>query len=135
MRTQAELNDLVRRLVERADIAVVNTLADAVEAGEVKVTYSKGSVTFRTITEKSVVELGAKLTQLHEASGLTLQHISEQAYISWSSVQRALSGKVLPAWPTVRTLVQIMGGDPDEIRTLWEQAREERRRLKSGEEW
>lgn len=72
--------------------------------------------------ERASVKLASALSYLHRASELTIKDVAEQTSLSPSYVSRILSGERTPAWPVVRTLVELFGGDPAELAVLFESA-------------
>ncbi|GHF67762.1 hypothetical protein GCM10010218_56570 [Streptomyces mashuensis] len=64
--------------------------------------------------------LAAVLSELRRRSGLTLRDVATGNDLSPSYVSRILAGERLPTWPVVRTLATALGGDPAELRVLWE---------------
>ncbi|MFE7548043.1 helix-turn-helix domain-containing protein [Streptomyces gardneri] len=67
-------------------------------------------------------QLAAALSQLHQDSGLMIREVAECTELSPSYVSRILSVDRTPTWPVVRQLVDVLGGDPLELRVLWEMA-------------
>ncbi|MEU2075535.1 helix-turn-helix transcriptional regulator [Streptomyces sp. NPDC013489] len=67
-------------------------------------------------------QLAAALSQLHQDSGLMIREVAESTDLSPSYVSRILSLDRTPTWPVVRQLVEVLGGDPLELRVLWEMA-------------
>ncbi|MGW7308774.1 helix-turn-helix domain-containing protein [Streptomyces sp. NPDC054835] len=65
-------------------------------------------------------QLAAALSQLHQDSGLMIREVAESTELSPSYVSRILSVDRTPSWPVVRQLVETFGGDPLELRVLWE---------------
>ncbi|MEU8542967.1 helix-turn-helix transcriptional regulator [Streptomyces sp. NPDC048717] len=65
-------------------------------------------------------QLAAALSQLHHASGLMIREVAASTELSPSYVSRILSVDRTPTWPVVRQLVETFGGDPLELRVLWE---------------
>ncbi|MEU2119472.1 helix-turn-helix transcriptional regulator [Streptomyces sp. NPDC016459] len=65
-------------------------------------------------------QLAAALSQLHQGSGLMIREVAESTELSPSYVSRILSVDRTPSWPVVRQLVETFGGDPLELRVLWE---------------
>ncbi|MFF4813733.1 helix-turn-helix domain-containing protein [Kitasatospora sp. NPDC001309] len=67
-------------------------------------------------------QLASALATLHRRSDVTVQRAAELACCSPSYVSRVLLGERVPSWPFVHMLVTILGGNPAEIRLLWEGA-------------
>ncbi|ROQ23601.1 helix-turn-helix protein [Streptomyces sp. PanSC19] len=65
-------------------------------------------------------QLAAALSQLHQDSGLMIREVAASTELSPSYVSRILSVDRTPSWPVVRQLVETFGGDPLELRVLWE---------------
>ncbi|MGW4049529.1 helix-turn-helix domain-containing protein [Streptomyces sp. NPDC004779] len=65
-------------------------------------------------------QLAAALSQLHQDSGLMIREVAESTELSPSYVSRILSVDRTPTWPVVHQLVNVLGGDPVELRVLWE---------------
>ncbi|MFI9787879.1 helix-turn-helix domain-containing protein [Kitasatospora sp. NPDC051984] len=68
-------------------------------------------------------QLASALATLHRRSDVTVQRAAELAHCSPSYVSRVIVGERVPSWPFVHMLVTILGGNPAEIRLLWEGAR------------
>ncbi|MFF2964121.1 helix-turn-helix domain-containing protein [Streptomyces sp. NPDC057963] len=64
--------------------------------------------------------LAAALSQLHQSSGLLIRQIARNTELSPSYVSRILSVDRTPSWPVVQQIVEVLGGDPLELRALWE---------------
>lgn len=64
--------------------------------------------------------LPAALSVLQGRSGKPLREAAQAAGVSASYVSRVLAGKRIPQWPVVNTLTLAWGGDPAELRALWE---------------
>ena len=67
--------------------------------------------------------LAEALSQLHRQSGKTISGLSREIGVSPSYVSRVLSGQRLPSWPVTGHLARSCGGEPGELRALWESAR------------
>ncbi|MFJ9179179.1 helix-turn-helix domain-containing protein [Streptomyces sp. NPDC102360] len=69
-------------------------------------------------------KLAAALSCLHRESGLTIKEAAEQVGSGLSApyVSRILSGERLPTWEVTEELAVVCGGDPAEVRALWEHA-------------
>ncbi|UWM47657.1 helix-turn-helix transcriptional regulator [Streptomyces carpaticus] len=67
-------------------------------------------------------QLGAALLELLEQADTTQQEIADSLGLSPSYVSRILSGHRLPGWDTTATLTAKLGGEPRELRMLWEKA-------------
>ncbi|MEE1839719.1 MULTISPECIES: helix-turn-helix transcriptional regulator [unclassified Streptomyces] len=65
-------------------------------------------------------QLAAALSQLHQDSGLMIRQVAASTELSPSYVSRILSVDRTPSWQVVRQLVEVFGGDPLELRVLWE---------------
>jgi porphobilinogen synthase len=70
--------------------------------------------------------LAAELRRLRNRSGQSLRELANTTFASDSSLSRYLAGHSVPPWPVVEALCRIGGGDPAQLRTLWEQARKTR---------
>ncbi|SCD80553.1 hypothetical protein GA0115253_101889 [Streptomyces sp. Termitarium-T10T-6] len=66
--------------------------------------------------------LGRALRTLQEHSKTGFDHLAAEANMPAFAVRWVLEGKVLVPWPTVFTLVQLLGGHPADLRLLWETA-------------
>lgn len=81
-------------------------------------------------------ELAARLDGLRGTAGLTLRELGRRLHISDSSLSRYFTGQTMPAWNVVQGLAELAGGDPDELRALWDAAALARKRVRrpSGRE-
>ncbi|MFF2012587.1 helix-turn-helix domain-containing protein [Streptomyces sp. NPDC058195] len=64
-------------------------------------------------------QLGAAVSYVLHASGRTVGAVADQAGVPATTFARLLSGERLPEWPAVFTLVTVLGGQPEDFRTLW----------------
>ncbi|GID30980.1 helix-turn-helix domain-containing protein [Paractinoplanes brasiliensis] len=71
--------------------------------------------------------LVTELRALRAEAGLTLRELGLKVHVSDSSLSRYFTGQALPPWEVVRALADLGGGDPAELRRLWEAAQRERR--------
>jgi hypothetical protein len=67
-------------------------------------------------------QLGAALRALQHRSGHTLRELEKQVHVSDSSLSRYFRGDAVAPWPVVVEICRALGGDPSEIRALWEAA-------------
>lgn len=74
----------------------------------------------REAVGRATRQLAAALSQLHQTSGLMIREVAESTELSPSYVSRILSVDRTPSWPVVRQLVSVLGGNPVELRVLWE---------------
>ncbi|MER6738130.1 helix-turn-helix domain-containing protein [Streptomyces puniciscabiei] len=72
--------------------------------------------------ERASLKLASALSHLHRASDLTIREVAEQTSLSPSYVSRILSGERTPTWQVVCSLAELFGGDPAELRVLFESA-------------
>ncbi|MDT0310594.1 helix-turn-helix transcriptional regulator, partial [Streptomyces sp. DSM 44917] len=64
--------------------------------------------------------LSLALATLHRSSGRTLRDLGRAVGVSASYLSRVLAGKRCPSWRLAQSLAEECGGDPDDIRPLWE---------------
>ncbi|MFF3957224.1 helix-turn-helix domain-containing protein [Streptomyces sp. NPDC001890] len=65
-------------------------------------------------------QLGAALRALQHRSGLTLRELEKRVPVSDSSLSRYFRGDGVAPWPVVAEICRILGGDPSELRALWQ---------------
>ncbi|ARF83296.1 helix-turn-helix domain-containing protein [Kitasatospora aureofaciens] len=70
-------------------------------------------------------QLTSALSHLQRASGKSIRRVAEETELSASFVSRLFSGERFPSWPTVEQVVSVLGGEPEQVRTLWQAARGE----------
>lgn len=63
------------------------------------------------------------LSHLQRTSEKTLRTLGREAGVDPSYVSRVLSGERLPSWKVARKLATACGGDPEDLRPLWDAAR------------
>ncbi|MEU9983589.1 helix-turn-helix transcriptional regulator [Streptomyces sp. NPDC050856] len=63
------------------------------------------------------------LSHLQRTSDKTLRALGKEAGVSASYISRVLSGERTPSWKVTRTITLACGGDPTELRPLWDAAR------------
>ncbi|MBL1120481.1 helix-turn-helix domain-containing protein [Streptomyces sp. 110] len=73
-------------------------------------------------SERASAKLASALLYLHQASGLTIKCVAQHTSLSPSHVSRLLSGERTPTWSVLCTLVRLCGGDPADLRVLFENA-------------
>lgn len=66
--------------------------------------------------------LAAALRTLQRRAGTGIGELAQESDLSVSYVSRVLSGERVPAWPVVHMLTDLLGGDPGDLRLLWEVA-------------
>ncbi|MBC3844641.1 helix-turn-helix domain-containing protein [Streptacidiphilus sp. 4-A2] len=69
------------------------------------------------------------MSHLHQTSGKAVKTLAQETGVSSSYISRLLTGERLPTWNMAEQLTTSCGGDPAEIRPLWEAARGMRPRL------
>ncbi|MFF3372733.1 helix-turn-helix domain-containing protein [Streptomyces sp. NPDC002680] len=67
-------------------------------------------------------QLGAALRALQHRSGLTLRELEKRVPVSDTSLSRYFRGDGVAPWPVVAEIGRILGGDPSELRALWQAA-------------
>ncbi|MGW0902905.1 helix-turn-helix domain-containing protein [Streptomyces sp. NPDC002853] len=67
--------------------------------------------------------LGRALSYLQRRSQVSSSEAARQADLSSSYISRVLAGERTPVWPVAHMLATIFGGDPAELRILWEDAK------------
>ncbi|MFD8049558.1 helix-turn-helix domain-containing protein [Streptomyces sp. Tu102] len=106
---------LKRRAAERA--AVRQPPVPAVEGPQAP----QGTALSQS-AERASVKLASALSYLHRASDLTISRVAELTSLSPSYISRILSGERTPTWLVLCALVQLFGGNPEELKTLFESA-------------
>lgn len=102
---------LQRRAVERAAVRQAPVAVPDVRPREGREAVGRASR-----------QLAAALSKLHQESGLMIREVAASTELSPSYVSRILSLERTPSWPAVCQLVETFGGDPVELRVLWEMA-------------
>ncbi|MDK9497047.1 helix-turn-helix transcriptional regulator [Streptomyces katrae] len=102
---------LALRAVERATVRQAPAPVPGARSGE-----------GRAATGRASRQLAAALSYLHQTSGMTIQQVAENTELSRSYVSRILSVERSPSWAVVCQLTHLFGGDPLELRVLWENA-------------
>lgn len=67
-------------------------------------------------------QLGAALRALQHRSGHTLRELEKRVPVSDSSLSRYFRGDAVAPWSVVVQICRALGGDPSELRALWETA-------------
>ncbi|MFJ7593363.1 helix-turn-helix domain-containing protein [Streptomyces sp. NPDC097617] len=65
-------------------------------------------------------QLAGALSYLYKESGLSIREVADNIERSPSYVSRILSVARTPSWPVVCKLAELFGGDPANLRVLWE---------------
>lgn len=68
--------------------------------------------------------LGLALKHLHRESGVSRREVADAAGVSVSFVTRVMLGQRVPSWQVVCAMAEVLGGEPAELRMLWETARD-----------
>nr|PPQ62067.1 hypothetical protein C5F59_39565 [Streptomyces sp. QL37] len=68
-------------------------------------------------------QLASALSHLQRQSAKNLQELAQETGVSRPYVSRVLAGARVPSWPVARRLALACGGDPGDLRALWETAR------------
>ncbi|MGA5823498.1 helix-turn-helix domain-containing protein [Kitasatospora sp. NPDC094028] len=76
----------------------------------------------RTAERRDTACLSRALSHLQRASGTTFRTLSTATGVSPSYVSRVLSGHKMPSWPVARAITERCGGNPADVRILWETA-------------
>ena len=101
-------------------------------AGRREFHLARHSQDVRTLTERlaSAQPLFAELKTLHLlAGGLSSRAIAKTVThktarkITHTTVNQALTGKHVPSWPVLESIVKVLDGDAEHYRALWVQAR------------
>ncbi len=66
--------------------------------------------------------LGSALKVLQQRSPLSIEQLARMADVPLAAVYMALDGQAVAPWPTTYTLADLLGGEPGELRWLWERA-------------
>ncbi|SFY51988.1 helix-turn-helix domain-containing protein [Streptomyces sp. F-1] len=66
--------------------------------------------------------LGNALKTLQQRSGLSLEHLASRAEAPLAHVQLVIEGQAVAPWPLTYVLADLLGGDPADVRWLWERA-------------
>ncbi|GAB2891529.1 helix-turn-helix domain-containing protein [Streptomyces mayteni] len=74
-------------------------------------------------SEGPVATLARALSHLQRSSGRRHRRLGYDAGVSPSYISRVMSGERCPSWPVARSITRSCGGDPDDIRPLWEATR------------
>ncbi|MEV6048399.1 helix-turn-helix domain-containing protein [Streptomyces xanthochromogenes] len=74
-------------------------------------------------TDTPAATLTRALSHLHRESGLTFRALAEVVRVDPSYVSRIMTGERTPTWKVTRTIAAACGGDPEELRPLWDAAR------------
>jgi len=102
----------VRRLLDRRAAEPLQLPAAGARAARAAVQPDRGTL---------LGLAGALSFQLRQ-SALTMHEVARQAGVSQSFVSRVLAGERIPSWPVVHKLASVLGGDPEDLRFLWESA-------------
>ncbi|WP_344021493.1 hypothetical protein [Streptomyces luteireticuli] len=70
---------------------------------------------------------GEALTHLAQVSGLAVAEAARRADLPPTELLRVLDGEVVSPWPVAHMLTTVFGGDPREVRIVWEGAQGIRR--------
>lgn len=131
--TQEQVNDALRRLLSvpvdhplhLSHDDALQLLREGVATGEVSVEVGETAVRLRAAVRET--PLGRALVQLYERAGYpSHMAIAEAVGISGAAVSRLLSGARVGTWPTIRLIVEYLGGDPVDYRPLWEESKRTR---------
>lgn len=94
----------------------------------------------KRLPDGPLAEFAGGLRALRRSAGLTYREMAERTYVAASQLSRAASGTVLPHWDVTKAFVTACGGDENQWRIKWEDARrlqaasERAERRKRGDE-
>lgn len=115
--TQKQINDAMAALVE-GDEEPWRRVMEGIRAGQVEVAYGGTSLTIRPV--RAAAELGLLLTGMRKAAGEPgMDEMAEGISVSVATISRLLNGQTAANWPTIRYLVEWLGGDVEAARTVW----------------
>jgi AraC-like DNA-binding protein len=124
--SQADINRAFTRLIADGDDTAWQHVLDAVRAGEVSVQQQANALILRA--RPKAQNLAQALQQLRlEADSPTIAALAEQVGLSTATVQRILVGQVTSTWPTIKALIEALGGNPQDYRDLYAATRAKRR--------
>ncbi|MFI1112862.1 helix-turn-helix domain-containing protein [Streptomyces physcomitrii] len=72
----------------------------------------------------SRARLGRALRLLRRRSGISLAHLARVTGLPGAVIASLLRGDAVASWPETYMLTHALGGEPKDIRSLWELARE-----------
>ncbi|MBC3844684.1 helix-turn-helix transcriptional regulator [Streptacidiphilus sp. 4-A2] len=109
---------------ERWSEGRVRRLMDRRSSQPARVRGSGGRVGGKVVQPRggSVLGLAGALSFLLRRSELTMHEVAQQAGVSASFVSRILTGERVPSWQVAHMLASVLGGDPEDLRFLWESA-------------
>ncbi|MFC4328108.1 hypothetical protein ACFPC0_09720 [Streptomyces andamanensis] len=84
-----------------------------------------GAVEMRRSAERaqrSAAALARALLTLHQRSGIGLDQVAGEAGVPLSVVLGVLEGEVVAPWPVTFMFAHLLGGQPADLRLMWESA-------------
>lgn len=119
--TQPEINAAVKRLLEGHNDAL-QLIRDGVTNGEIVVQASNSVLRLRA--KPRDLPITHALRELHIRAGSPMNiAIAEALGVSDATISRIFAGGRVGAWPTIRLVIEYLGGDPADYRRLWEQSK------------
>jgi hypothetical protein len=70
----------------------------------------------------AVRELGTALRTLYERSGISHRRLSAVTGLPVPAIMSVLGGRMVPSWPETYMLSHALGGEPQDMRLLWQYA-------------
>lgn len=123
--TQRDINHALTELITNGDDTAWNQVLDAIRAGEIDVHKQANALVLRA--RPKARELGQALQDLRSRAGSpAVATIAEEVELSRATVARILLGQVTSTWPTIKALIEALGGNPQDYRDLWATTRARR---------
>jgi hypothetical protein len=115
--TQTEINDAVLRLLD-GDYDHLQLLRDGIAKGEI--IAQAGGTGFHLRAAPPDSPFTRALVELRITAGNPPSNeIAEKVGISAATVSRLFAGNRRGYWPTIRLVVEYLGGNPADYRQLW----------------
>lgn len=119
--TQGQINDAVMRLLD-GDSDALQMIREGVANGEITVQAGETGLHLRAAPTSS--PLSRALEQLHvEAGQPAFAEIAQVVGVSEATISRLFAAQRVSGWPTVRLVVECLGGKAADYRDLWNEAK------------
>lgn len=125
---QRDVNNAITSFLASGDTSGWLKVLEAIRDGQVLAEMRTNTLTLTANTNPSLLAFGQSLAALRAQSGTSMKELAELLDVSDSSIIRQLRGQVLGQWPSVKLMIERMGGNPDDYKKAHSAVRTERRR-------
>ncbi|GAB3286036.1 helix-turn-helix domain-containing protein [Kineosporia babensis] len=124
---QIHITAAFRALADTGDIEALRPVVAAIADGRIEVTHRLHGTVLRAVASPQAMELAQALEALRRKAGRSNLDVADEVGLNSTQVVRRMNGLVIGSWPTLAAIVELLSGDAEHFRQLWEQARAQQR--------